>query len=119
MEVVQESTGKRFALKQLLASRRRRPSSARSFEFEARLGMQLRHPNLIQVHEYFRDPDQPYFIMDLFPSVHLKLPIARPVGLPDAGRASPPDHHAGGRRRLNTCTRRAGFTATSSPRISS
>ena len=33
--------------------------------------MELRHPNLIRVEEYFKDPIQPYFIMDLFPSYHL------------------------------------------------
>lgn len=82
MEVVQESSGKRFALKQLQASRAGDPAERRSFEFEAKLGMQLRHPNLVRVHEYFRDPIQPYFIMDLFPSYHLKLPIARPSVYP-------------------------------------
>ena len=50
--------------------------------------MQLRHPNLIRVHEYVQDPDQPYFIMDLFPAHHLKLPIAQAVGLPDARSSS-------------------------------
>src|SRR6516164_4961532 len=73
MEVVQESTSKRFALKQLMASRAEEPSERKLFEFEAKLGMELRHPNIIRVHEYFKDPLQPYFIMDLFPSYHLKL----------------------------------------------
>jgi serine/threonine protein kinase len=82
MEVVQESTSKRFALKQLMASRAEEPSERRLFEFEAKLGMELRHPNIIKVHEYFKDPIQPYFIMDLFPSYHLKLPIARPSVYP-------------------------------------
>lgn len=82
MEVVQESTSKRFALKQLMASRAEEASERRLFEFEAKLGMELRHPNIIKVHEYFKDPLQPYFIMDLFPSYHLKLPIARPSVYP-------------------------------------
>jgi len=82
VEVVQESTGKRFALKQLLESRAVDSAERKSFEFEAKLGMQMKHPNLIHVHEYFRDPVQPYFIMDLFPSYHLKLPIARPSVYP-------------------------------------
>jgi serine/threonine protein kinase len=81
LEVIQESTQRRFALKQLLASH---ASSAerKAFLFEAKLGMQLRHPNLVRVHEYFRDPEQPYFIMDLFPAAHMKLPIARPSVYP-------------------------------------
>jgi serine/threonine protein kinase len=82
MEVLQESTGKRFALKQLSSIRAEDPAERRLFEFEAKLGMQLRHPNLVQVQEYIRDPVQPYFIMDLFPSYHLKLPIARPSVYP-------------------------------------
>ncbi|MFO0908398.1 MAG: serine/threonine-protein kinase [Isosphaeraceae bacterium] len=82
MEVVQESTGKRFALKQLSPTRAEDPSERRLFEFEAKLGMELKHPNIIHVHEYIRDPIQPYFIMDLFPSYHLKLPIARPSVYP-------------------------------------
>ncbi|MBV8556570.1 MAG: hypothetical protein JO116_13495, partial [Planctomycetaceae bacterium] len=47
MEVVQESTGKRFALKQLLASRAEDPNERRLFQSEAKIGMLLRHPNLI------------------------------------------------------------------------
>jgi serine/threonine protein kinase len=81
LEVVQESTKRRFALKQLLASRVS-ASERRAFAFEARLGMQLHHPNLIKVHEYFRSGDLPYFIMDLFPAMHMKLPIARPSVYP-------------------------------------
>ncbi|WP_422925932.1 serine/threonine protein kinase [Singulisphaera sp. PoT] len=82
MEVVQEATGRRFALKQLQESRAVESSERKLFEFEAKLGILLRHPNLVIVHEYFRDPHQPYFIMDLFPSYHLKLPIARPSVYP-------------------------------------
>jgi serine/threonine protein kinase len=82
MEVVQESTSKRFALKQLNPARAEDREERRLFEFEAKLGMEMRHPNLIHVHEYFKDPVQPYFIMDLFPSYHMKLPIARPSVYP-------------------------------------
>jgi serine/threonine protein kinase len=82
MEVVQESTGRRFALKQLHPIRAEDPSERRLFAYEAKVGTELRHPNLIRVHEYFRDQVQPYFVMDLFPSYHLKLPIARPSVYP-------------------------------------
>src|SRR4051812_19628858 len=81
IEVIQESTQRRFALKQLLASHVSN-AERKAFAFEAKLGMQLRHPNLVTVHEYFRDPEQPYFIMDLFPAIHMKLPIARPSVYP-------------------------------------
>jgi serine/threonine protein kinase len=65
-----------------MESRAEDPSERKLFKFEATLGMELRHPNLMKVHEYFNDPHQPYFIMDLFPSYHLKLPIARPSVYP-------------------------------------
>jgi len=82
MEVVQESTGKRFALKMLNASRAEEASERKLFEFEAKLGMEFRHPNLVRVHEFFKGGGEPYFIMDLFPSFHMKLPIARPQVYP-------------------------------------
>lgn len=82
IEVLQEATAKRFAMKQLLPSRAEDRAERRAFEFEAKLGQQLHHPNLVRVHEYVRDPEQPYFVMDLFPSYHLKLPIARPSVYP-------------------------------------
>jgi serine/threonine protein kinase len=82
MEVQQEATGKRFAMKQLLASRAVDREERHAFEFEAKLGMALHHPNLVRVWDFVRDPEQPFFTMDLFPSYHLKLPIARPSVYP-------------------------------------
>lgn len=78
MEVVQESTQRRFALKQLLASRAEEREEYRAFAHEARLGMELRHPNLIRVYEFVKDRAQPYFVMELFGGHHLKLSVARP-----------------------------------------
>jgi eukaryotic-like serine/threonine-protein kinase len=78
MEVVQESSGRRFAMKQLLASRAGDSNERRVFEFEAKLGMQLQHPQLIRVYEYVRDKVQPYFVMDYFPGITLRLVIGRP-----------------------------------------
>ena len=98
MEVVQEATQKRFALKQLLASRAEDRDERKAFEHEAKLGMELRHPNLIRVHEYVKDPIQPYFVMDYFSGYHLKLPIARPSVYPMPKAQLPPDHRAGGHR---------------------
>jgi serine/threonine protein kinase len=78
MEVVQEGTQRRFALKQLLASRAEDRDEYKAFMHEAKLGMELLHPNLIRVHELVKDPVQPYFVMELFTGLHLKMPIARP-----------------------------------------
>jgi eukaryotic-like serine/threonine-protein kinase len=82
MEVVQEGTQKRFALKQLLASRAEDREERKTFEHEAKIGTEMRHPNLVRVYHYVKDPIQPYFVMELFPSYHLKLPIARPSVYP-------------------------------------
>jgi serine/threonine protein kinase len=73
MEVAQDGTGKHFAMKEMLESKAQDPAERRVFEAEARLGMDLRHPNLIRVHEYVKDKKRPYFVMDYFPSEHLRV----------------------------------------------
>ena len=82
LEVVQDSTGKKFAIKQLLESRAEDPAERRAFEFEARLGLSLHHPNLVRYVEYIKDPDAPYIVMDFFPGRHLKLAISKPLDYP-------------------------------------
>jgi eukaryotic-like serine/threonine-protein kinase len=82
MEVLQESTQRRFALKQLLASRAEEREDYKAFMHEAKLGMDLRHANLIRVYELVKDPVQPFFVMELFTGHHLKMPIARPTIYP-------------------------------------
>lgn len=82
----QDSSGKRFAIKQLLESRAADSAERRAFEYEARLGQSLRHPNLIRFHEYVKDTDQPYFVMDFFTGHHLKLAIAKPNDYPEVKR---------------------------------
>lgn len=82
MEVAQDGSQKRFALKQLLASRGEDRDERKAFEHEARVGIALRHPNLVRVHEFVKDSSQPYFVMDYFSGYHLKLPIARPSVYP-------------------------------------
>jgi serine/threonine protein kinase len=78
MEVLKEGTQRRYALKQLLASRAEDKDDRKAFMHEARLGMELRHANLIRVYEVVKDPVQPFFVMELFTGYHLKMPIARP-----------------------------------------
>jgi serine/threonine protein kinase len=77
MEVVEDGTGRRFAMKQLLPNRATDKDERKAFEFEAKLGMDLRHPNLIHVHDYVKDKTQPYFVMDYFPSTHMRLIIGK------------------------------------------
>lgn len=71
-EVSQEGTGKRFALKQLLPGKAEDPENRKQFAAEARLGMLFQHPNLIRTHEFIKDKTAPYYVMDYFPSSHLK-----------------------------------------------
>jgi serine/threonine protein kinase len=77
MEVVEDGTGRKFAMKQLIPSKAEDPAERKLFEFEARLGMELRHPNLIRVYDYVKDRHQPYFVMEYFPSQHLRLALGK------------------------------------------
>lgn len=78
MEVLDDSTHRRLAIKQLAGDRCDDASERRKFAFEAKLGLELRHPSLIRVHEYVADREQPYFVMEYFPAPNLKLPLVRP-----------------------------------------
>jgi len=82
MEVLHEASNRRFAVKQLLSSRVDDASERRAFEFEAKLGLQLHHPNLIKVHHYVKDREAPYFVMDYFPGFQLRLGLHRPKDFP-------------------------------------
>ena len=118
MEVLQEGTQRRFALKQLLASRAEDRDEYKAFMHEAKLGMELRHPNLIRVIEFVKDRSQPYFVMELFTGLSPQAADRPAVDLSDAQNALAPDHRASRRRHLRTCMIRVGCTATSSPRTS-
>lgn len=82
MEVLHEASGKRFAIKQLLASRGSDAAERKAFEFEAKLGQEFHHPNLIKVHSYVRDSEAPYFVMDFFPGFQLRLALHKPKDYP-------------------------------------
>jgi len=82
MEVLHEPSNRRFAIKQLLASRGVEASERKAFEFEAKLGRELHHQNLIKVHHYVKERDQPYFVMDYFPGFQLRLALHRPKDFP-------------------------------------
>ncbi len=98
LEVLHEASNKRFAVKQLLASRSGDASERRAFEFEAKLGREFHHPNLIKVHHYVKDAEQPYFVMDYFPGFQLRLALHRPKDFPVLQDQPAQDHHAGGVR---------------------
>ncbi len=112
MEVLQEGTQRRFALKQLLASHAEDRDDYKAFMHEAKLGMELRHTNLIRVYEFVKDASQPYFVMELFTGYHLKLPIAPSLDLSDCRERSCTESSSRRPRDWRTCTTRDGFTVT-------
>jgi serine/threonine protein kinase len=59
-------------MKQLREAGAADPDERKQLAFEAKLGMELNHPNLIRVHEYVGKGEMPYFVMDYFPSNHLR-----------------------------------------------
>lgn len=78
IEVTEEGTGRRFAIKQLMPGAAQDRDQRKALEFEANLGLELRHPNLIRIHEYVKDPVQPYYVMELFTSQNLRLALNPP-----------------------------------------
>jgi len=78
MEAIDETTHRRYVIKQLTASRSEDSSERRRFAAEAKVGLELRHPNLIRVYEFVNDREGPYFVMEHFPALNLRLPLARP-----------------------------------------
>ncbi|MBS2000761.1 MAG: serine/threonine protein kinase [Cyanobacteria bacterium SZAS LIN-5] len=64
-QVEQIFLGKEFALK-LLAKQHHTDSAVRRFQQEARTTAQLKHPSLIEVHDFgIHGDDQPFLVMDL------------------------------------------------------
>ena len=96
MEVLQEGTQRRFALKQLLASRAEDRDEYRAFMHEAKLGMELRHPNLIRVYEFVKDPHPAVFRDGAVHGTTSEAADRPAVDLSDAEDAAAPDHRAGG-----------------------
>jgi serine/threonine protein kinase len=74
-EATQELTGRRYALKMLLPERAREPEHRKYIDIEAKVGKQLQHPKIIKVFEYFREKDNPHFVMEFFPGANLKQRI--------------------------------------------
>ncbi|HKU38344.1 MAG TPA: protein kinase, partial [Polyangiales bacterium] len=65
-EVVEEATGRRLAVKQLLAERAAEDSHvARLFELEFHTLTQLAHPRVVEVYDYHKSSDGAYYSMEL------------------------------------------------------
>jgi len=74
-EVVENTSGRHFALKLLLPEKAAQPEFRKALLHEAKVGNQLAHPNIIKIVHVERSPTNPYFIMEFFPAGNLKLRI--------------------------------------------
>jgi serine/threonine protein kinase len=72
-EVVENSSGRHFALKLLLPEKAAMPEMRKFLLHEARVEKALAHPNIIRIIHIQPSPKNPYFIMEFFPAGNLKL----------------------------------------------
>jgi serine/threonine protein kinase len=76
-EVVENSSGRHYAMK-LLLPEKVHDSIHRQFLFhEAEVGKELAHPNIIRIVKVDRSKDNPHIVMEYFPGGNLKLRIMR------------------------------------------
>lgn len=61
---VHRETGRVAAVKVLRKRHRNEPTQIEQFFREARVGIQLRHPNIVAIHEVESDPRNPFMVME-------------------------------------------------------
>lgn len=76
-EVCEVDGHKRFTMKLLLPERVDDPDQRKMLKHEATVGLSLKHPKIIKFHSFKNDAHNPYILLDLFPSLNLKLRILR------------------------------------------
>jgi serine/threonine-protein kinase len=76
-EVVEVSSGRHFAMKLLLPEKAREPVHRQFLLHEAEVGRKLAHPNIIRIIDIIRHAQNPYFVMEFFPSGSLKVRMMR------------------------------------------
>src|SRR5262245_17732287 len=76
-EVVELSSHRHFAMKLLLPEHSNNPAHRAMLFHEAAVGKQMAHPNVIRIVNFNKDPKNPYFVMDFFPSGSMKLRLIR------------------------------------------
>ena len=78
-----ERLGREVALKLVPPEFARDPDRVERFEREVRAAAKLTHPNIVTVHEFGRERDQPFYTMALMRGGDLKARIrAHPEGMP-------------------------------------
>jgi serine/threonine protein kinase len=74
-EVVEEASGRHLAMKLLLPEKTDSQECRHFLLHEAEVGLKLAHDNIIRIHKVDRNPKNPFFLMELFPSGSLKIRI--------------------------------------------
>ena len=83
---VHRDTGRVVAVKVLRRRHRDQVASVEQFLREGRMGLQLRHPNIVTIHEIENDARSPYLVMEFIEGETLReiLKIRRSFGAADA-----------------------------------
>ncbi len=71
-EVVEPTSQRHFAMKLMLPEAAADPEQRRIFFHEAEVGIALSHPNVVRIFKVHRGKDNPFFIMEFFPSGSLR-----------------------------------------------
>jgi serine/threonine protein kinase len=74
-EVVEQASGRHFALKMLLPEKVNDPVHRQLLFHEADVGIKLAHPNIIKIVKVVKDAKNPYFVMEFFPAGNLAFRI--------------------------------------------
>lgn len=74
-EVVEQASGRHFALKMLLPEKANDPVHRHLLFHEAEVGIKLAHPNIIKIVKVVKDSKNPYFVMEYFPAGNLQFRI--------------------------------------------
>ncbi len=80
LEVEELSSHRHFAMKIILWEKRADKAVRKNLEYEAIVGKELSHPNIVKIHKAvaLTKPDKiPFFVMEFFPAGNLKLRIQR------------------------------------------
>jgi len=72
-EVVETSSHRHFAMKLLMRDKAKDPEKRKQFNHEAEVGKKLAHPNIIRIVFATSKGEEPYFVMEFFPSGSLKV----------------------------------------------
>jgi serine/threonine-protein kinase len=74
-EVVEVASSRHFAMKLLLPEKVIDEDHREMLYHEARVGIEMAHPNIIRVIKIVKDQHHPYMVMEFFPAGNLKLRI--------------------------------------------